>query len=120
MSMTGIISGVRSSQSYVAAQLKPDIERALFLLEPYQTPFLQFLFFSAGVKQKKVINKTGKFSWFEDEYFPHQAARPRRPLVGYAVEGVRALSPDAHDAAPAQNGQMLGKVWGRHSKSVRQ
>lgn len=74
MAFTGVVSGVRSSQSYPAAQLKPDIERALFLLEPYQTPFLQFLFFSAGVKQKKVINKTGKYSWFEDEYFPHQAA----------------------------------------------
>lgn len=72
MAYTGIISGVRSSQSYPANQLKPDIERTLFLLEPYQTPFLQFLFFAEGLKQRKVINKTGKYSWFEDEYFPYQ------------------------------------------------
>ena len=72
MAYTAALSGVRSSASYPSAQLMPDIERMLMLLEPYQTPFLQWLFFSDIGKSKKVINKQGQFSWFEDEYFPYQ------------------------------------------------
>ena len=72
MAYTGIISGTRSSQSYPATQVRPDIERSLAVIKPYQTPVTQFLFFSKGAKQIKVSSKLGKHSWFEDEYFPYQ------------------------------------------------
>ena len=72
MAFTGALQGTRSSQSYPSNQLMPDIERTLMLLYPYQTPFMQWLFFSQEANAKKVINKTGKYSWFEDELFPYQ------------------------------------------------
>ena len=72
LAFTAPLQGVRTSQSYPANQLMPDIERMLMLLEPYQTPFLQWLMFSNAGNSKKVINKTGKYSWFEDEFFPYQ------------------------------------------------
>ena len=72
MAYTAPLQGLRTSSSYPANQLMPDVERMLMLLEPYQTPFLQWLMFSNVGNSKKVINKTGKFSWYEDEYFPYQ------------------------------------------------
>ena len=92
MSYTGVISGPRNSGSYPTNQVKPDIERALFLLEPYQTPFLQFLFFSEGVKQKKVINKFGKYSWYEDEYFPYQTTILTSASLGSATGNIVVAS----------------------------
>ncbi len=71
MAYAGIISGVRTSQNINTANQRPDILKVLALLEPYQTPFLQFLFFS-NKPSIPVQNKQGTFSWFEDEYFPHQ------------------------------------------------
>jgi hypothetical protein len=71
MAYTGNISGVRSSATALAANTKPDIDSVLKLIKPYQTPIMQWLFFSN--KQSKVVtNKNSKFSWFEDEYLPHQ------------------------------------------------
>lgn len=72
MAYTGIVSGVRAATTApLAANQKPDIDTVLKVLEPYQSPFMQFLFFS-GKKSKPVTSKSGKFSWFETEYFPHQ------------------------------------------------
>lgn len=71
MSMTGITTGVRSAQGALTANQKVDIDSVLSLLEPYQTPLMQYLFFS-GKSSKPVINGTAKFSWMEDELFPHQ------------------------------------------------
>lgn len=72
MAYTGHISTVRSSAAGVlAANQKPDIDTVLRLIKPYQTPLMQWLFFSN--KQSKVVtNANAKFSWFEDEYLPHQ------------------------------------------------
>lgn len=72
MAYTGHISTVRSSAAGVlAANQKPDIDTVLRLIKPYQTPLTQWLFFSN--KQSKVVNNANaKFSWFEDEYLPHQ------------------------------------------------
>ena len=72
MAYTGVISTVRSSAAGVlAANQKPDIDTVLRVLKPYQTPLMQWLFFSN--KQSKVVtNANAKFSWFEDEYLPHQ------------------------------------------------
>lgn len=72
MAYTGIISTVRSSAvGVLAANQKPDIDTVLRVLKPYQTPLMQWLFFS-NKQSKVVLNKNSKFSWFEDEYLPHQ------------------------------------------------
>ncbi len=72
MAYTGIISGQRGGGNTLAANQKPDIWSTLGLLEPYSTPATQFLFFGSK-RQKSVMNKQGKYSWMEDELFPHQA-----------------------------------------------
>ena len=71
MAYTGVVSTVRSSATALAANTKPDIDTVLRLIKPYQTPLMQWLFFS-NKQSKVVLNKNGKFSWFEDEYLPHQ------------------------------------------------
>jgi len=48
----------------------PDVDKMLYLLKPYQTPLFQKYFFDSK-GSAKVINENGKFSWFEDEYYPH-------------------------------------------------
>ena len=73
MAYTGITAGVRSSYTALAANMKPDIDTVLRLIKPYQTPLMQWLFFS-NKQSKVVLNKNSKFSWFEDEYLPHQSA----------------------------------------------
>ena len=72
MAYTGVISTVRSSAvGVLAANQKPDIDTVLRLIKPYQTPLMQWLFFS-NKQSKVVLNANAKFSWFEDEYLPHQ------------------------------------------------
>lgn len=71
MAYTGNLQVVRSSGAMLAANQKPDIDTVLRVLEPYQTPILQYMFFS-GKTSKPVRNQAGKFDWFEDELFPHQ------------------------------------------------
>ena len=72
MAYTGVISTVRSSAvGVLAANQKPDIDTVLRLIKPYQTPLMQWLFFS-DKQSKVVLNANSKFSWFEDEYLPHQ------------------------------------------------
>ena len=55
----------------LAANQMPDIDRAMYLLEPYQTPVLQHVYFSKD-NSDVVINENGKYSWFENELFPHK------------------------------------------------
>jgi len=71
MAYTQVVSGVRSSATALAANVKPDIDSVLRLIKPYQTPLMQWLFLS-NKQSKVVLNKNGKFSWFEDEFLPHQ------------------------------------------------
>jgi hypothetical protein len=72
MAFTGTVSGVRNSGSYLAAQVRPDVEPSLYVLKPYRTPITQFLFFSKGAKQIEVTSKYAKHEWYEDELFPYQ------------------------------------------------
>jgi len=71
MAYTGTIIGTQTTVNQLAANQMPDVDRFLYLLEPYQTPLMQKLYFEKN-KSEKVINENGKFSWFEDELFPHQ------------------------------------------------
>lgn len=71
MAYTAVVSTVRSSATALAANQKPDIDTVLRLIKPYQTPLLQWLFFS-NKQGKVVLNANSKFSWFEDEFLPHQ------------------------------------------------
>lgn len=73
MAFTSIISGTRTSGTLLAGNNKPDIDSVLKVLKPYQTPLMQKLFFSTR-KSKPVTSSHGKFSWFEDEFMPHQTA----------------------------------------------
>ncbi|MBK7865874.1 MAG: DUF5309 family protein [Ignavibacteriales bacterium] len=71
MAYESINSGVVSSSNMNSANSVPDVEKILYLLKPYQTPLLQYLWFS-GRKSKEVRSPFAKFSWFENELYPHQ------------------------------------------------
>lgn len=73
MAYTGIVEGTRGTDSLLAANVKPDIDEVIRVLKPYQTPFLQWLWFF-NRKGREVRNAYGKYSWFENEFFPHQTA----------------------------------------------
>lgn len=69
--MTTILTGALNSGNVLAANQMPDNDRYLYLLEPYQSQFFQKLYFSQR-PSKEVTDSTGKFSYFEDELYPHQ------------------------------------------------
>ena len=71
MAYDSINQGVISSSQMNSANAVPEVEKVLQLLQPYQTPFLQFLFFG-NRKAKPVTSPFAKFSWFESELYPHQ------------------------------------------------
>lgn len=71
--MPDIVSGVRTSQTSVSGNKKPDIDSILRRLGPYQTPLFNHMYFS-NRKSTKVINKNGKYTHYEDEFLPHQTA----------------------------------------------
>ena len=66
MAYESINSGVVSSSNMNSANAVPDVEKILYLLKPYQTPLLQYLWFS-GRKAKEVRSPFAKCSWFENE-----------------------------------------------------
>ncbi|RMG43486.1 MAG: hypothetical protein D6732_00050 [Methanobacteriota archaeon] len=75
MAYTGVVSGEITSVNALAANQMPDVDRVLYLLKPYQTPIFNWLYFSQGAnKSEKIINSSAKFSWFEDEFYPHQTS----------------------------------------------
>jgi hypothetical protein len=86
MAYTGNVQTVRSSGAMLAANQKPDIDTVLRVIEPYQTPILQYMFFS-GKSGKVVRNQAGKFDWFEDELLPHQTTI-------LSAEALSGASPD--------------------------
>ena len=65
-------TGPQSSYNALAANQMPDVDKFLYLLEPYQSEMFNKLYFSQKSKQEKCINQNGKFSVMEDEYVPHQ------------------------------------------------
>lgn len=69
---TPLSSGVFTSTTTGTNQQVQDIEKVLQVLKPYQTPLVQWLWFYSQ-PAKPVVNPTGKFSWFESEFLPHQA-----------------------------------------------
>lgn len=66
-----VISGARGVGALLSANVKPDVDNQLKVLEPYQTPVLTWLMF-INENSKVCTNKYGKFTWFEDAFFPHQ------------------------------------------------
>lgn len=82
--MPTIISGALESTSVLAANQMPDNDRLLYLLKPYQSQFFQKLYFSER-KSKEVIDSTGKFSYFEDELYPHQDLLSGTGITGGAA-----------------------------------
>ena len=79
--MPTVIAGPLESTSVLAANQMPDNDRLLYLLKPYQSQFFQKLYFSDR-KAKEVTDSTGKFSYFEDELYPHQDL-----LTGAGISG---------------------------------
>jgi hypothetical protein len=66
-----LITGVAGTGARVSTNVKPSIDEMLRVLEPYQTPLLQWLYF--GKKQSQVVkNKYGKVEHFEKQFVPHQ------------------------------------------------
>jgi len=57
MAYTGNLQVVRSSGAMLAANQKPDIDTVLRVLEPYQTPILQYMFFSGSFFRVKQANQ---------------------------------------------------------------
>lgn len=70
MAYTAAVVGTQTTVNQLAANQMPDVDKVLYLLKPYQTPLFQKYFFQKN-KSEKVINENAKFSWFEDEYYPH-------------------------------------------------
>lgn len=70
MAYTNTTQGVQTSYTELAANQMPDVDKVLYLLEPYQTPLFTKYFFQ-NKPSDAVINGNAKFSWFEDEYFPY-------------------------------------------------
>ena len=66
-----VIRGAVGTGALLAANVKPDIDQVLKVLEPYQYPFTTWLMF-INKKSKEVKNKYGKFEWFEKAFVPHQ------------------------------------------------
>ena len=67
-----IITGVRGTDALVAANIKPDIDRKLLMIDAYQYPLTSWLFLSK--KKSKVCGSAyGKFSHFEKEALQHLA-----------------------------------------------
>lgn len=71
MAYETINKGNLGTASLNQASVVPDIEKVLQILKPYQTPLLQFLWFGKR-DAKEVKNAYAKFSWFENEFYPHQ------------------------------------------------
>lgn len=69
--LTGVnVTGYLSSVEQLAANKVPDIDKVLYRLQPMQYPVLQVLYFLNGKKAAPVTNEDGKFSHFEDEFYP--------------------------------------------------
>lgn len=68
-----IVTGVVGTGGLLAANVKPDIDQVLKVLEPYQKPFSSFLMLSKR-KSKPVYSQYAKFEWFEKVFYPHYAA----------------------------------------------
>lgn len=72
MAYTSARVGAQTSIYSLAANQMPDNDKMLYLLKPYQTPLWQMTYFNQIAKPQVCINENGKFSWFEDEYYPYQ------------------------------------------------
>ena len=70
MSDTVINGNIASYNGSLDANKMPDIWKVMQKLEPYQTPIMQYTFFS-GKASQPCKNEDGKFSWFEKNWFPH-------------------------------------------------
>lgn len=82
--MPTVIAGPLESTAVLAANQMPDNDRMLYLLKPYQSQFFQKLYFSDR-KSKEVTDSTGKFSYFEDELYPHQDLLTGSGITGGAA-----------------------------------
>ena len=65
-----MITGVRGTEALLAANLMPDIDRKLLMIDAYQYPLSSWLFLSKK-KSKVVKNAYAKFEHFEREALPH-------------------------------------------------
>jgi len=71
--MTDVITTGAGSGVLLAANVKPDIDTYLKVLEPYQRPFTNYLLLSK--KKSKVVESVyAKYEWMEQSFFPHKTA----------------------------------------------
>ena len=71
--MADVITTGAGSGTTLAANVKPDIEAVLKVLEPYQRPFTNYLLLSKK-KSKVVESEYAKFEWMEQSFYPHKTA----------------------------------------------
>lgn len=64
-----IKTGTIGTGALLAANVKPDINKFLQVLEPYNRPLLNYLLMSKK-KSKPVYSQYAKFDWFEKHYMP--------------------------------------------------
>lgn len=83
MAVTGYVTGNMTQVTTLATEQMPDVDKYLYLLEPYQTPVLQWLYFSQGMnKAQAVTNAEALFYWFEDELVAHQTTLSGAGIAG--------------------------------------
>lgn len=97
--MPTVIAGPLESTAVLAANQMPDNDKMLYLLKPYQSQFFQKLYFSDR-KSKEVYDSTGKFSYFEDELYPHQDLLTAAGITGgSATESAIGVTNSSYFAA---------------------
>jgi hypothetical protein len=90
--VTGVVGTHTTGQ--LAANVKPDIDQVLKVLEPYQKPFSSFLMLSKK-KSKPVYSQYAKFDWFEKVFYPHYAAvATAATLTSTTIVLTAAICPD--------------------------
>ena len=70
MATGGTVKGIITTSNEAQAFIRPDIDPLLYILEPWRTPFTQWLYFSSETAHI-VTDVTGKFQHGEDEFYPH-------------------------------------------------
>jgi len=124
-----LISGTRGAGNGLAANQQVDVWKTLMLVEPYNTPVMQYTFMG-NKPAKPVYNPQGKYSWMEDEFPGHIATTTANVT---ASSGTLTLTSGTHLSADdfalfrtddlviinnAANGDQMGYVSAKTSTKV--
>lgn len=82
--MPTIISGAQQSDTALAANQMPSVDKILYLRYPMRSQFFNKLYFSDRA-QRECTDATGKYSWFVDDLYPHHDTLSGAGIAGGAT-----------------------------------